>query len=125
MKAVGKHLLVLSLALLFVCAAPLIWWTASGNSLIAGRYLQGENGAGILISSSGPIVLRDRSKPGNLFDGLKTGDRVLVACDGVAESFPSQAGAHWCLHLGDGGPQDLPQDTLTQLADLGWITLPV
>ena len=35
------------------------------------------------------------------------------------------AGAYFCLRLSSGAPEDLPQQSLQTLAELGWLTLPL
>ena len=97
--------------------------SASGLSIPqSGHYLRGKNDTHIFIDQSGtPIILSDRTGKG-LFDGLSDGDHILVVFSEAAETYPARAGAYLCIRLGSGTADDLPAQTLTQLADLGWIS---
>ena len=91
---------------------------------ITGRFLLGDSDTPILIGDDGtPIVLTDRTGSG-LFSNLSDGDRIFVLVSPVAETYPARAGAFFCLRLSAGTPQDLPAQTLTALAGLGWLSLP-
>ena len=95
------------------------------GSPLTGRFLLGDQNTPILIDSSGtPIILTDRTGS-DLFDGLSNGDRILVFLSPVAETYPARAGAYFCLRLSSGAPEDLPQQSLQTLAELGWLTLPL
>jgi len=115
----AKRLMVLILALVCLGGAVL---TAGGRSVTVFQYLHSDGNRHIVIDQDGsPIVIRDLSDTGTLFNGLERGDRALVLHDGVAESYPARSGACWCLRLGGGAPDDLPRDTLNQPAELGWL----
>ena len=119
MNTPAKRLMVLILALVCLGGAVL---TAGGESVTVFQYLHSDGNRHIVIDQDGsPIVIRDLSDTGTLFNGLERGDRALVLHDGVAESYPARSGAYWCLRLGGGAPDDLPRDTLNQLAELGWL----
>lgn len=122
MKTAAKRLLagLLLLACLLLAAAG--WWVKTGKSVLTGRHLLANNGVHIVVTADGtPVVLGDRSPSGALFDGLSDGDRVLVVCSGIAETYPAQSGAYWVLRLGGGAREDIPADTLRQLAGLHWL----
>lgn len=114
---------LIALLLLFCLGLLLLFWCVSGRKgLSTGRYLLADNGSHILIDASGgPIVMGDRTSGGQLFSGLEDGDRILVLHDGVAESYPARSGGYWCLRLSHGTRADLPEDTLAQLTQLGWL----
>lgn len=109
-------------ALLLCCVVVGSQVLPAGSSVISGHYLQANNGAHIIIDHNGsPIVMRDYSDQGRLFHALSDGDRILVVCSGINQSWPGQASAYWCLRLGDGAEGDLPQGTLLLLSELGWL----
>lgn len=91
------------------------------GSWIEGICLVANNGRVLLISENEPIALADRSKEGTLLEGLQTGDRIRVLCDGIAESFPAQAGIYRLKKLGEGSADEIPLQVMDTLRDLGWI----
>jgi len=110
------------LAAVCLGALALGGWTLAEKTALTGRYLQSKNGAHLIISEEGsPVVLGDPSGAGELFRGLSDGDRVLVLCGGMAESYPGHADALWLLRLEEGEYADLPAQPLEQLTQLGWI----
>ncbi len=89
------------------------------TSISVGRILICDNGSYMLIKDNSPIVLS--SENDELFDGLSTGDKVSVVHDGIAESYPAQTGAKKILLLEKGSIEDINEDVLQQLGELGWI----
>lgn len=125
MRPAAKRPLLLILLPLFCCGLLFFFCSRHSLCLSPGLYLRGNGGTDMVILQSGaPIIMRDRSRDGALFDGLSDGDRVLVLHTGIAESYPGQSTAYLCLRLGGGSAADLPADTLEQLAQLGWLSGP-
>lgn len=93
-----------------------------GRGLTIGRCLVAENGSYMLIEENSPIVMSDRSSEKDLFSGLSTGDKILVVHDGIAESYPGQTGAYFCLRLSKGDISDIPKEVITSLRELGWLS---
>lgn len=92
-----------------------------GKSTMTGRYLLAENGASLLVTEDGePVTLSDQSQNGALFQGLNSGDRIQITHDGIAETYPAQTGAYTCKLLEEGTLDDIPEETLTALEELGW-----
>ena len=103
---------VLLCALLAGCGA---------KSTMTGRYLEAENGAHLVITDDGePFRVSDQTKNGDLFDGLTSGDRVRITHDDIAETYPCQTGAYSCKLLEEGALEDVPEETLASLEELGW-----
>lgn len=122
MKRVWKGALASLLALACLGMAALGVFQATGRSVMLGRYLQAGDGSHIMIDRQGtPIILGDRSRTGDLFQGLEDGDRVLFLCSDIQESYPARSRAYWCFRLERGTAADLPADTLGQLKELGWL----
>ena len=123
MKRVARGLLLPILALACLLAMGM-GIAAANTSILSGRYLRGSSGSHIVVDSRGnPYVMEDRSGSGHLFERLEDGDRVLVLCGAnVNDIYPARNGAYWCLRLGAGSHEDLPGDTVRQLAELGWLT---
>lgn len=107
--------------LLLVCAG--ILWYAVDHSMgfTVGRCLVADNGSYLLIDGNSPIVMSNRKDKDGLFDGLKTGDKILVLHDGVAESYPGRTGAYWCWKQEEGTLDDIPETVLSELTEMGWL----
>ena len=117
-----------AVVLVLVClgAVGLGWCMETGKSVFIGRYLLARDGSHMVVDRTGsPIILEAPDRRPHMFDSLEDGDRVLVVCGGIHTSYPGRSGAYWCLRLGSGSVDDLPQDTLAQLAGLGWLSLPL
>ena len=115
------------IALVLVAAMSFIAWYLGDQEATAltGRYLQASNGAHIVIDEAGtPVVLTDRSETG-IFKGLSAGDKVLVSCSILAETYPARAVAYFCMPQEEGHPTDLPSETLSQLVEMKWLAAPL
>lgn len=115
-----KHLLSLACAFLYVL---LLTGCGKGEetATMDGWYLQAENGAHFVVTGDGePLHVSGQAKNGGLFDDLTSGDRVRITHDGIAETYPGQAGAYSCKLLEEGPPEDIPAETLAALEELGY-----
>ena len=115
-----KKLLLLLIPLFLLIAAFLL---LQGRSLgfSSGRCLMAENGSVLLVTEQGePIVLSNTREKAGLFDGLSSGDKILVLHDGVQETYPARTGAYALWKTAEGEPSDIPADTLRQLQEPGW-----
>ena len=74
----------------------------------------------MIIIDNSPIAMSIRSGDGTLFDGLETGDEILIVHDGIAESYPGRTGVYFCMKLNKGN--EIPGEVVMELIDLGWIT---
>lgn len=109
---------VLLLALLASCAAP-----AAGPALTRteGRLLLSADGAAVLVTEDGsPIVLSVQVEGAAPWEGFHSGDRVAVDHDGVDDSYPQRTGAYGWELLAAGTLEDVPEETLAALEELGW-----
>ena len=92
-------------------------------SEVQGYYLHTDNGNDVLIDSAGtPIILSNQSGDETLFDGLTNGDIIAVTVDGIAETYPAEAGCYSCVKQQDGELQDIPDDVLQELKEFGLIS---
>lgn len=86
-----------------------------------GRYLEAKNGVSMLILDNSPIQMSNRTDKA-LFEKLETGDKILVLHDGIAESYPGRTGAYAVFKLEEGSIDDISQDVLEQLREMGWLS---
>ena len=117
MKRIG--ILIWALALLLSsCAAPAV---APELTETEGRPLLAENGTALLVTEDGPpIVLSIQTDGDGPWWGYHSGDRIRVTHDGINETYPAQTGAYAWERLEEGTPEDIPEETLAALEDLGW-----
>lgn len=114
MKKISAVFLVLSLALaLFACKPDDRFWTE-------GRALELKDGGFIIVSGSEPIVMTDKTKSGEAFKGLTTGDKIKVLSDGIMESYPAQTAIYKLKFIEDGSLEDIDKSVLEGLSELGW-----
>ena len=93
----------------------------SGRTVTEGRLLLSANGTALLVTEDGtPIALSVQADGDDPFSGFSTGDRVSVTHDSALdESYPLQTGAYEWTLLEQGSLEDIPEETLTSLEDLG------
>lgn len=92
----------------------------SSIGISTGHVLISENGACFLIKGNSPVRLSDYSENG-VFPELKTGDRVLVVHDGIAESYPASTLCRFCIKTGNGSISDIPEEVISSMTQLGWL----
>ncbi len=118
MKHAKPLLILFALALLLTaCGAR----RDDGLTETEGRLLFDVNGTALLVTEDGtPIALSIQVEGADPFSGLATGDRISVTHDGIDDSYPQQTGAYGWELLEKGSPEDLPEETLAELEELGW-----
>lgn len=119
MKHAKPLLIIFALTLLLTaCGAA---QRDDGLTETEGRLLFDVNGTALLVTEDGtPIVLSIQAEGADPLSGLSTGDRISVTHDGIDDSYPHQTGAYdWAL-LEKGSLEDIPEETLADLEELGW-----
>lgn len=97
---------VLCMAALLTAAGIM---SAKGYGISVGRFYL-SNFRCYLVDEGKAMIMSDQSDGKKLFDGLNTGDLVLVIHDGVNLSYPAQTGAYRVFRLSKGNENDLPED---------------
>ncbi|MBQ8812930.1 MAG: hypothetical protein IJZ85_00310 [Lachnospiraceae bacterium] len=124
-KNILKSMLSVLGAVLALCAVgmiALLVWSYKGNGITVGRCLVADNGSYLLIAGDSPINMSARGGNTEMFDKMETGDKILVVHDGIAESYPGKTGVYFCMRLGDGSMDDIPQTVIDGLTELGWLS---
>ena len=112
-------IITVCLAVLLILAACLAGYCLrQGISISHARYLETLHGHMLIIDGS-PVSMSGNDA---LFDGLTTGDEVLVAHGMIAESYPGQAKAYLCIKRADGSEADIAADLLQNLTEMGWLS---
>lgn len=87
---------------------------------LEGYYLLSTNGSHMIVADNqGPCVMS--AADGVSFDTLTDGDRIRVETSDILESYPGQLTAYSVEKLSDGERSDIDEQTMKQLAELGWI----
>ena len=117
MKRIGILICALGV-LLSACAAP----AAEPERMeTEGRLLLAENGTALLVTEDGtPIALSVQAEGNDPWAGYHSGDRIRVTHDGVNETYPAQTRAYAWEQLEEGTLEDIPEETLAALEELGW-----
>ena len=89
---------------------------------LTGHYLKASNGIDLIIDSGNmPIVMSNQTKNENLFSNLKSGDQIRIKIDAIAETYPGEAGVYACEKVEEGNMEDIPQEAINELVELGWL----
>ena len=106
--------------IILLLTGGILWMAKNGVDISTGTCLIADNGRYMIIIDNSPIAMSIRSGDGTIFDGLETGDEILIVHDGIAESYPGRTGVYFCMRLDKGN--EIPGDVVMELIDLGWIT---
>jgi len=91
------------------------------KSITVGRYLESLHGDHLLIDGNSPDRMFNSSPWEDLFDGLQTGDKILVVHGPTLDSYPGQTDAYLCLKLQSGNIYDIPENVIDSMTELGWV----
>jgi hypothetical protein len=107
-------LLTFSIILLVGCSVN------SKNSM-TGIYLKSINGSNIIIGEdSAPTLMGNETGKENIFDDLKSGDKIKITYDLINETYPAQTQIYSCKLIERGSVNDLTKDILDKLQEMGW-----
>ncbi|MDQ0208615.1 hypothetical protein [Alkalicoccobacillus murimartini] len=110
-------LIALSMIILIGCAANNIEHVT--NSM-EGIFLKSNNGQNLIINDLEVVIMGNDTGEEKVFDDLKSGDKIEITSDAVNESFPSSANVTHCDLIERGSVEDIPQETLDLLKEMGW-----
>lgn len=118
-----KLLIIIPIAVVIIAVIGAVSYALShGFGVSKGVYLAADNGANLFIDESGdPIRMTDCTKGGKAFDGLETGNEIILVHDGIQESYPGGTGVYFICKTGEGSPELIPQATTDSLKELGWL----
>ena len=116
-----KWLIPLCIVLVLAAAffAVLGYMSSHSMSLSCGRCILLSDGGCMLIVDETPILLSNRTDKEDLFDGLTSGDEILVLHDGIQESYPARTGAYALLKTADGEMMEgISESVLNSISEL-------
>ncbi|MEE1030990.1 MAG: hypothetical protein U0L12_02490 [Ruminococcus sp.] len=93
-------------------------------SWTVGRCLVSENGNYLIVYGddvSNVIVLSNETGKEDAFATWKTGDKISVKINGIMETYPAQAIVLDCKNFGENNVEEIPQDVIDKLTEMGWV----
>lgn len=118
-------ILAIILLLLAICFVGFGIASFKGYWILEGRVLVADNGSYMIIDeNNSPIVMSNQSKNEKIFEELSNGDKIIAVIGMVEETYPARTDVHFLIKLSDGEYEDLPEETLFSLAEMGWINTP-
>lgn len=112
MKKRSKIILIVTGVVIFILlciAIPIVFLVYNDYGVTVGRLLVSDVG-NMVNDGKTVIIMSDQSDGKDIFDGLRTGDKILVVHDGVEESLPARTGAFHIFRLAKGDESDIPED---------------
>ncbi|MGG7058248.1 hypothetical protein ACQPUY_08015 [Clostridium nigeriense] len=107
-------LIIFSIILIVGCSE-------NSRNYMTGIYLRSNNGINIIVSDdSGPTVMSNKTGNENIFDDLKSGDKIEITYDSIMETYPGKTQIYSCTFIERGSINDIPKDTLDKLQEMGW-----
>lgn len=94
----------------------------AGKNVLTGRYLSTDSDTHMLIDENGSAVqLCDYEDYYMKYWGCCDGDKIMVVCNDIRETYPAQTDVRFCWIFERGSLDDIPENTLENLRELGWI----
>lgn len=114
--------IIFILLIIFVSIVSIGIYFENNYFIIEGNVLVSDTGSYLVIDELGtPIVMTNKSKNEEIFTDLTDGDEIKIICGYIRESFPAGTDVYYCKKLSEGEYKDLPEDTISDLIELGWI----
>ncbi len=89
-----------------------------------GYFMPCTNGAYLLVSNEiGEVEMNPENNDNSVFDGLTVGDKIRVSHGVVLETYPGRTDIFSLQKLSDGSIEDIPEEKLSQLEEMGWIAV--
>lgn len=116
-----KRILSIALTATFAAALLITAGCASEPEMtLVGRYYPVRDSHLILTETNDAIVMSSEDK--TIFDNLTIGDQIEVDCDMILTTYPGSTTISSLKLLEDGDAEDLPEQALTALFELDWIS---
>lgn len=87
-----------------------------------GLCLFSDNGSCFVIKDNSPVKLSPSENNPSMFSAFSDGDKILVFHSGINETYPASTGAYLCIKLSDGERENVPEEVVSSLTHLGWLS---
>lgn len=117
-----KKALISVVVIIIVAVTAFAVFMATGSkTLISGYSLRCSNDTYMIIEETGsPIRYSFSVAMDKNVEKLTNGDRILIISDLINESYPGSTRAYFILKLSEGSIENIPEETLLSLQELGW-----
>ena len=113
--------LLIYFSIIFLSVIIVILYSNNKKNTMIGIYLKSTNENNIIISEdAGPIVMYNKTNKENIFDTLKSGDKIKITYDSIMETYPGRTNIYSCKLIKKENLDNIPKETLEKLKDLGW-----
>lgn len=115
------RLLIGILCVAAVLVVGVLFMAKHSISFSTGTCIVSDKDRYLIVMDNSPVSMHQRSGKKSIFPELDTGDKIFIVHDGVAESYPGKTGLYFILKLSDGDINDVPEEIISELRELGWI----
>ena len=117
-----KRLLIGILCVVSILIAGILFIAKNSLGFSTGTCIVADDDRYLIVLDNSPIAMHQRSGKESIFPDLDTGDKIFIVHDGIAETYPGKTGLYFILKLSDGDVFDVPEEIMSQLQELGWIS---
>ena len=117
-----KRLLFTILCVVAILIAGVLFIAKNSLGFHTGTYIAADNDRYLIVMDNSPIAMHPLFGHNSLFPDLETGDKIFIIHDGIAETYPGKTGLYFIMKLSDGDVGDVPEEIMSQLQELGWIS---
>lgn len=117
-----KRLLIAILCIVAVLIAGVLFMAINSLGFHTGTCIVADNDSYLIVMDNSPIAMHPLFGHNSMFPDLETGDKIFIIHDGIAETYPGQTGLYFIVKLSDGDIHDVPEEIMSHLQELGWIS---
>lgn len=111
--------LIIYFFLLTFSTIVLLGCSVNSTNSMTGIYLRSINGSNIIIGNDNcPTTMGNKTGNENIFDDLKSGDKIEITYDSIAETYPAQTQIYSSNLIERGSIDDIPKDVLDKLQEM-------
>lgn len=112
---------LINFSILTICLLLMVGCSQNNKSSITGIYLKSTNGINLIITENNePICMNNKSGNENIFNTLKSGDKIEVTFEYIRETYPAQTDIYSCKLIEKGTINNIPKDVLISLEEMDW-----
>ena len=88
---------LINFSIITICLLLMIGCSQNNKSSITGIYLKSTNGINLIITEDNePICMNNKSDNENIFNTLKSGDKIEVTFESIRETYPAETDIYSC-----------------------------